>query len=97
MANKFIKFDNIKYKIEEKDKSNDTYMGQVLYKKAIIEIDNSMPEDVKQMTLMHECTHIVLAHIGEAELNNNEEFVERLSNAFYRLLKENPLLVEEVK
>jgi len=97
MKDKFIKFDGIKYNIEEKDKSNDNNMGQVLYKKGIIEIDNSMPKDVKQITLMHECTHIILAHIGESELNNKEDFVERLGNAFYRLIKDNPILIEEVK
>lgn len=84
-----IKFYGIEYDIIYKDKENDDNMGRVEYKKAIIEIDSTMKEDVQKMVLMHECTHIILAHLGETDLNNNESFVERLSNAIFRLMKDN--------
>ena len=90
---KHIKHDNLKYKIVGKDKSNDSNMGCILYKTGIIEIDKSMPKDIKQSVLFHECTHLVLANLGESELNNNECFVERLSNAMYRMIKTNKKLL----
>ena len=86
---KKIKFDGLEYEVKLKDKSNDNNMGLILYKKLEIEIDESMPEQLQRSTLFHECTHLVLASLGETELNDNEGFVERLSNAFYRLVKDN--------
>jgi hypothetical protein len=68
-------------------------MGNILYKKGLIEIDSSMPEDIKRTALAHECTHLILVNIGESELNNNEDFVERLSNAFYRMYNDNKKLL----
>ena len=84
-----IKFDGLEYEVKLKDKSNDSNMGCILYKKLEIEIDESMPKQLQYSTLFHECTHLVLANLGESDLNNNEGFVERLSNAFYRLVKDN--------
>jgi hypothetical protein len=52
-----------------------------------------MPEDIKRTALAHECTHLILVNIGESELNNNEDFVERLSNAFYRMYNDNKKLL----
>ena len=95
--NKVIKFDNCNYKVEYKDKENDGNMGQIIYKKGLIEIDDSMPDDIKRMTLAHECTHMILLNLGESELNDNEGFVERLSNAFLRMYSDNRDLLLPIK
>lgn len=87
-----IKVDSVKYKVKYK-KIKANYMGHVAWKKALIEIDNTMPKELQEKTLFHECTHIILDSIGESTLNNNEEFVERLGNAFYRLIKDNPEII----
>jgi len=93
MSKLMISFDGVKYEIVFKDKSNDTNMGTIIYKKAIIEIDNSMNEDLMKQVLLHECTHLILANLGEDDLNSNEGFVERLSNSFFRMINENPILL----
>jgi len=80
---------NVKYSVVEKDKNNDDNMGKIIYKKAIIEIDETMPSDLKKQCLFHECMHLVLSNIGEFELNNNESFVERFSNSVYNIVKDN--------
>jgi len=56
---------------------------ELITKKAAIEIDKSMDKRVQDLVLFHECTHLILAHLGETELNDNEGLVERLSNAFF--------------
>lgn len=91
---KKIKFDSQEWTVNYINKENDDNMGRLLLKKGIIEIDSSMPESIQKATLFHECTHLVLLQLGENELNANEKFVEVLSNAYYRLLKDNKGLIE---
>lgn len=84
-----IDYDGLEYKIELLDKHNDINMGKIIYKELKIELDSSMQKQLQKSVLFHECTHLILANLGEFDLNSNEGFVERLSNSFFKLIKDN--------
>lgn len=44
------------------------------------------PKSHLHHTLWHEITHAILAHIGREDLNQDEAFVDLLSNAIYQVL-----------
>lgn len=72
----------VTYKIDFVNTSiNKNFMGRWEEKEAKILIANDLPKDVTQQTIWHEVTHCVLSYIGEAELSNNEDFVNKLSTA----------------
>lgn len=77
---------------------NKNIMGRWEEKEAKILIANDLPKDVAQQTIWHEVTHCVLSYIGEAELSNNEDFVNKLSTALNQvaLLKLKNSYSEEV-
>lgn len=45
-----------------------------------------MPVSHYHHTLCHEITHAILDHIGRADLNSDESFVDLLSNAIYQVV-----------
>lgn len=85
---KSITFFDIKYCVSEVLKKRDVLATRI-WKKSTIEIDKTMAKDLKSAVIFHECTKIVLVNIGEFNLCQNEEFVEKCSKAFHRLLKQN--------
>lgn len=46
-----------------------------------------MTEERKQQTFFHELIHAALDAIGEDELNDNEQFIDALSNVLYQAIK----------
>jgi hypothetical protein len=66
--------------------------GEIHYSKAEIIIKSSLPSQLKEEVIIHEMVHGILHHIGETELRDNEDFVQRLTNGIYNsslcLLKE---------
>lgn len=46
-----------------------------------------LTEERKQQTFFHELIHAVLDAIGEDELNDNEQFIDALSNTLYQAIK----------
>ncbi len=90
---KMIRFNGQNIKIKYKDKTNDQNMGRYLEKEACIEIDDSMPEDLQRAVLVHECVHMVLMQQGDFNENDNESFVQRLSNSIFQLYELNSELL----
>lgn len=86
---KAIDIGGINYTIMEADDVFDAdgaHFGQADYKNAIIKICRDMTPDVKEATLYHEITHVILTHIGEYEKSNDEKFVQNFSMALYNTL-----------
>lgn len=63
----------------------DSDMGETIFKEKIIKINETLPEEVLQVTLMHEALH------GMNYLMDHE-MVEMLSNSLCLLFKENKKL-----
>lgn len=59
----------------------DCHFGQIDYKRAVIKINQDMPESLQMQTLCHEWLHGALAMLGFNDLTNNEQFVNALSTA----------------
>ena len=57
--------------------------GEIHYSKAKIIIKDNLPKQIGEEVLIHEMGHGILNHIGETELRDNEEFVQRLANGIY--------------
>ena len=52
-----------------------------------IKIDVSYSDDIIGTTLCHEMVHSVLCKTGNEELNDDEDFVERLGQAMWQIVK----------
>ena len=73
------------YTIEEREEY-DKY-GQINHDKQIIVIDKGISDDRKEQTLLHEILHALLYQIGEPELSNNEDLIQRLAAVLRLTLK----------
>jgi hypothetical protein len=68
--------------------------GEIEYMKQVIRIDNSMPEDSKFGTLIHEIVHGIDYFM---DMDLTEEQVTKLGNGFAMVLRDNPNLIELVR
>ena len=57
--------------------------GQINYMTHEILIDEGMPEDLKEQTLLHEVLHGVCDALGMEELNANENAIQSLATALH--------------
>ena len=62
-------------------------MGQIDYIKQLILLDETMPPEMKQVTLLHEVLHGILMLMGQDAINDDEGFVTRLAAALYSTFK----------
>ncbi|WP_110113258.1 hypothetical protein [Bacillus sp. CGMCC 1.16541] len=62
-------------------------LGQVIYQKSDITIKQSMSDDKKAQTLIHEMLHAILYESGYKE--HSEEMVDRLSITLHQVLRDN--------
>jgi len=86
--NEVIRYDGLVVKIKDTDESNSNNLGRYIDKKSLITVDETLSGEYRRSVLLHECIHMVLLRLGEFDLNNNEGFVERLSNSLFRLLED---------
>ena len=42
----------------------------------------------QEITLLHECLHLILEQVGEDELGGNEDFVNKVSEKIHELFKQ---------
>lgn len=66
--------------------------GEIDYVKQIIRIDETMKDDRKVRTLMHEILHGIMESLGYIDINSDEEKIQNISNALYLVLENNPKL-----
>lgn len=80
------------YKIEkvQNNEFSDLTMGRVNTKTGIIYIDESLNQDIKDETLLHEVLHVIDDNL---KLNLSEEQIIRLSTGLYCILKENNIKI----
>lgn len=83
----------IKYRVNEVPVVNkeDPRRGQIDFLTNEILIDESMPEDLKEQTLMHELFHAVCDVTGNGEMCDDERATQSISMALYYLIKHNDL------
>ncbi|WP_099335809.1 hypothetical protein [Clostridium cadaveris] len=67
--------------------------GDIDYNKQVIRIDNSMNDDRKMRTIIHEVLHGIMESLGYSEINYDEEKIQNISNALYLLAVDNPGLL----
>jgi hypothetical protein len=67
--------------------------GRIIYSPATIEIDTKCSKDVQYETLMHEVVHAVDTHY---DLGFEENTVEKMGQAMYCFMKNNPKLLLEI-
>ena len=53
----------------------------------LIEDNDETALSIKEQTFWHEAVHSILHYLGEEALNDNEVFVDRLSQALYQINK----------
>lgn len=90
---KTIKVGGIIYTVEEKPfveiDQDRNYQGACLYQKTQIEILDSLSEDRKEQTLIHEVTHAIFYEAGFEE--QDEDMINRVAIVLHQVLKDNNL------
>ena len=81
----------VDYDIEYVDVVNkeEPRFGEVDFFNSVIKIDNSLSEDMKQVTLIHEIIHCICLGLGFYEISEDETIVQSLSTALYDVWKSN--------
>lgn len=64
--------------------ADSVHFGEIDYKACRIIINNSMADEAKKETLIHEMVHGILVHLGYSEQSEDETFVQGLANAIYQ-------------
>ena len=68
--------------VEVRDEfDSDCHFGQICYSECLIKVNKEMPDEMKQLTVVHEMMHGILNHLGYEDLANDEKFVCVLGNA----------------
>lgn len=93
MIPKQVKVAGVNYSVEERDcviiDGNSKYMGSCTYTNSTIELLNSLNDERKEETFVHELFHAILNEAGFDD--HDEELVNRASKVLYQVLKENDL------
>lgn len=67
--------------VEVEDSFGDDFtMGQIIYSKALIQLNKDMAPELKSEALCHEILHGILFHLG-FEQAEDEHFVQSVANA----------------
>ena len=78
------------YKVKEEQNLHESgveLQGEIRYLEQEIALREDITEEAKEATLMHECLHALDEMYG---IELNEEQVERLGNALYMFIEDNP-------
>lgn len=78
------------YKVKEEQNLHESeaeLQGQIRYLEQEMALREDMTEESKEATLMHECLHALDEMYG---IELSEEQVERLGNALYMFIEDNP-------
>lgn len=78
------------YKVKEEQNLHESeaeLQGQIRYLEQEIALREDLTEESKEATLMHECLHALDEMYG---IELSEEQVERLGNALYMFIEDNP-------
>lgn len=84
-----IKIGGLVYEVKVVEELADGCAGIIEYKKQIIRIEKSTP-DMMGLTLMHEILHALNAEFAEPH-------IEFMAQALYQIIKENPMVFQQVE
>ena len=92
---KIIKLCGVKHEIfEDSMTGNLNLMGRWDEMDSKIIVNSKLNKSLKKAVLWHEVVHAVLEGIGESELSNNEDFVDKLAKTLNQCAK---LKIKKVK
>jgi hypothetical protein len=88
-----VKICGIDYEVFEAEprqanERGDILMGEITYHEATIYINDSINEQLKNSTFLHEVVHGILYHMG-SEMNDNEKFVEGFASGLHQVFRDN--------
>lgn len=84
-----VKIGGLTYEVTKKPdlQGSDGNWGQIQYKKLEISLDDSLPEQLEDQTLIHEIVHGILFEAGYP--NHEEDQANRIGLVLYQVLKDN--------
>lgn len=90
---KRIKVAGIEYTINPVDKLFETYgiYGNIHYSSATINVDNSLSNDRKEQTIIHEFLHAIFFESGYEE--QDEEMINSVSITLHQVLRDNNVAI----
>lgn len=69
--------------------------GEISYQKRQIRLAPNLDKQEQQVTFIHELIHGILQFMGEKELNNDEQMVEKIAQIINMFLVDNPNIFEK--
>lgn len=92
MLPKTIKIGGLIYEIEKVEdldrfELSEGLIGMIYYQETKIRIDEKLPKQLLDSTLIHELTHGILNEAGYSE--QDEQMVDRVGRVLYQVLKDN--------
>lgn len=69
--------------------------GEISYQKRQIRLAPDLNEQEQQITFVHELIHGILQFMGEKELNDDEQMVEKIAQIINMFLVDNPNIFEK--
>ncbi|MDG3136717.1 hypothetical protein [Streptococcus suis] len=84
-----VKIGGLTYAVTKKSDLQGTNgnWGQIQYKKLEISLDDSLPEQLEDQTLIHEIVHGILAEAGYT--NHEQDQANRIGLVLYQVLTDN--------
>lgn len=88
---KIVDAEVVKDKADGHLSSVDAYAGCIEEFEGKISINKCYPAQTKKQTFWHEVVHAMLAEIGEADLNDDEGFVDAFAKQIYGFIQRNKI------
>jgi hypothetical protein len=92
-----VKVGGLTYIVERKNEcceTNSNVDGRVLYDKQVIRIKHDDGSDYSKLVFLHEIIHAIF---NFANIEQDEDTVERLTNGLYMVMKDNPLIFRKIE
>lgn len=86
-----VKVGGVTYDVEIVDDlhGSDGEWGCIKYKRALIQLDSGLEQQIHNQTFVHEMTHAMLVEAGYSD--HEEDMANRLGLVLYQVLKDNDL------
>ena len=82
-------------KVKYRDMTEDKVCGWYIYDKKLIEINNKIPKDIQNVTLVHEIIHAVFDRAGILNAKVSHDIQEVICDQVAKVLTENFNLKEK--
>lgn len=95
----FVKIGGLKFKVREVAELYDNDLkleGDINYNNQTIRIEKKNMQGTKDMVLIHEVMHGLIALGVSRDLGGNEDFILQLSHNLYATMRDNPKLFIDI-